>query len=368
VVSELFIVLTLQPGGATIHAMQTHKKSVDWEGCFPAVERAATAVQVGWEKNPKSGEKRQLAAVFTKRMQPAWRSYVRTLPKASALGSVCRSLRMVCPPGPHGFKRLDELVKLLVRIADADGAISKPQCAIFIATIDRLRDLLQLFDVRAQTRGRYGDDFHCRDGFEEWCRFCGKHTELHEALSKGKRPYPRLSGLFCEAHKRRLQNGEQNPAYRQAVRSEARFEEVLKGLHRQAQLGSYLNRKKHGPVESDFYSQLMADIDPDEGAFTVDLAVPMVWKTSLLASWEILDISQLRNTAREIVDYGITEKRMQIIALRRSGLGDSEVALRLKMSPQALASAIDSIAFRQIPKRFRSDLRKRRHHLGWPVR
>jgi len=332
-----------------------------WDGCFPAVADAVKAVHKCLDRKPKGRKKTQLATLFTQMMAPAWVTYAETIPAHSISGKVCRSLWLKCPTGTNGFARLDNLVKSIARIVVKDHTVTDDQRNICLATIDTLRDLLQFCDVRAQTKYKYIDPTKRQDGLQELCRFCDKHTELVAArisLKNAQYMNLQLSGQFCAIHKRRLQGGEQNPAYRRELRRHARFKEVLKRLQAHNQLGMYLERKKCGPVVSDFYSLLMAEIDPVDDVLPFDLAEPLFCHDPDLASWEYADISLLRKTAREIVELGITENWMKIIAFKHAGLSDSEVARQLGITRQALWSTINSKGFGLIPKRFRFDKRK----------
>ena len=334
-------------------------KPQEFDRCFPAIEAAVKAFLSQWGPYANEGGRLRLPTLFNALVEPAWRAYVNTLlPRLSPSVKLIRSVRLICLPGKSGFSNLEQIVKDHVRHAIADRNLSDEQTCVFVATANTIMAALRMCAEKQPKRISFGYDSRRKAGGREFCAFCGVQTELFAAvnsLNKGEvRSMVGLSKEYCSTHKKRNQDGKQNPAYLKAFRDRDRFNEVLRKLDAHNRFEVYLKRKKSGPLSSNFYSLVMAQIDREEDCLPDSTLVPGSPDPDF-EPWEYVDVAQMRNTAREIVDLGITDRDMEIIGLLHGGGSMPEIARRLNITQQSLRSTISSRRFRRIPARFRYD-------------
>lgn len=205
----------------------------------------------------------------------------------------------------------------------------------FIATLETLLDLIrscarkrpqssQLRDSNGKARGLDGNRP------KELCRFCGRSSELadfaaNEEQSRGSEDDLRLSSLYCEKHRPKLQNGEWNPEYRKAKRSIAQFDLELSRLTRQS--GNW--RK----------------VEAQSGDAIVDGYIYHFVRTHNLRPG---DEGELRDHARYLTDLKLTDRKKQMIMLTKYGVSQSEAARKLGVQRQAVFKALAGV-----PKEFR---------------
>jgi len=99
----------------------------------------------------------------------------------------------------------------------ADRKLSDEQTDLFVATANTIMAALQMCAEKQPERVSLGYYSRRKAGGREFCAFCGLQTELSAAvnlLNKGAiRSMVGLSKEYCSTHKKRNQDGKQNPAY-----------------------------------------------------------------------------------------------------------------------------------------------------------
>jgi DNA-binding CsgD family transcriptional regulator len=129
-----------------------------------------------------------------------------------------------------------------------------------------------------------------------------------------------LSHQYCAKHKPKLANGNWNPIYRQAKRSQLQFCTELDRLARQC-----AKRSKPQPTSG----------DPLVDSYT--------WCYLLATTIQLADIAEIRNHARLITDSKLSDRKKQMLMLQYYGLNQSEIANRLRIRRQAVSKALASI-------------------------
>lgn len=349
-------------GQLGINVMYTGLRFDDciFKGCSPAIQDAIREVIEKWKPYSNHGGKFRLALLFNSIVEPAWSLYKEALPANSIAESFCQSLLMTCPRGRKGFIYLERAIWSLCRSLEGELGISHEQWKTLIATLESLRALSMVCSGKTPIRTRYGDVTRRKSGCQEFCKFCGQPSELYDAYKINQitqASMAGLSGVFCANHKKNI-GGKPNRQYLLAHRNHRRFEEVQRKLNEQTRYSISQSRKLNGPIASDFYSLVMAEIDPSPDDQLVEQEPGMVFVNPTMEKWEYWNIRYIRNAARHIVDAGITDKGMGIIALLLSGVSRTEVAKELGITRQSLWNKLHSKRFQSIPRAYRFDKKK----------
>jgi hypothetical protein len=335
-----------------------------FDGCRPEVARAIGRVYRDWAPYSNKGGRYRLAALFNEHVAPAWLRYLQSIPGNSRAGKLLNSIHLICPRGPRGFRTLENVFVTLCRFTVGDPSVTDSMRVELNATQNSVISLLQSCQAKHPLSHGFGDVTRRKFACHEFCKFCGENTELFAAWSLPQNRRNAMSGLsgeFCKKHKK-IKDGRQNPAYQRAYRNHERFSSVLRSLNAQYQRQTYQRRKTSGPIPSNFYSLVAADLDPSKLEFS-PICFPdgYIVEDPDFEEWEYMDVSQIRNAARRIVDAGITEAWMKVIVLLHANRdsNQSEIAEKLGMSRQQLWGIVNSKKFQAIPKAFRFDKRRR---------
>jgi DNA-binding CsgD family transcriptional regulator len=238
--------------------------------------------------------------------------------------------------------------------ADAMVRVQRQLLRAFVLTVDRQSERDQRYIATLETlielvwackcKQPAGQDVCGLNGrrLRVFCRFCGTLAELasfaeaaedsdaesdqwtNEQLRmsklRGKNEELRLSNLYCETHRPKLPDKTWNPAYRKAKRSIEQFDLELARVSRQcASRGTPRAKSGDELVDSYIHSYMLGQ--------TLTLAKE----------------AELRDLARLMVDSRLSDRKKQILMLRRLGFNQSEIARRLGIERQAVSKAIASI-------------------------
>lgn len=170
---------------------------------------------------------------------------------------------------------------------------------------------------------------------KELCCLCGEPSEYLEYFDDpdawdliDEEEKQRLSHKYCRRHRPRLRDGTWNYEYRKAKRSREVFDLEASRLLRQ--------------------SARPATVQPHTGQMDVDLFIMnLVAQTALQPA----DEDKIRNLARRLVTYRISDRKKQILMLSVAGFKQADIARRLGVSRQAVSKALASI-----PDEFRLDV------------
>lgn len=306
-----------------------------WDGCVPVVSDAIGRFSVLW--GPYSGQSKRyvIFRLIEEVIDPAVRSYADHLPPEHP-GLV------VGVPGLHtdlgigelarvcGFSVIERSMREALRhfLPLSDG--QSVSDLAFIATVETLIELVvRCASIRPQkSKARDHESLNAQRRERPLCALCGKPTELAAYLQDAAWPSLdsadaslalRLSSRYCTEH-RPMADGVWNASYKRAVRSKARFEVELARLSKQSCKLSFPLAKTGERLVDQYVWNYIGHLAlyPDER-------------------------SDLRESARRMVETKITDRKKQIIMLHALGHNQSEVARQLGISRQAVSKALKSI-------------------------
>lgn len=160
---------------------------------------------------------------------------------------------------------------------------------------------------------------------EELCRYCGKRTELAmflDGVSLHASDTARLSAQFCPEHRPKDHREDWGVLYQRARRSNGLFERLVFLL-------------KHHGVNAPSLEFLK-----EQG-----IGIPFLWAIGHRQDLIPLENSRIRQLARELADYRLTERKAWIIIGAEQGLSQSDIARRLGISRQAVSKFIATESF-----------------------
>lgn len=298
--------------------------------CAPPVSEAIKEFRNRWTPYSTASRQYPIVKLIKEVIDPAMTTYVASLPKRyshffSGVGAgmtLSETIRLL------GLDTTALLQRQLLRhFIDTEERQSARDWR-FVATIDTLIGLV--WDcalkrpVKSNLRGLNGRRP------KVFCRFCGKPSGLtafseDNSQAWGSEDKLRLSAKYCDDHQPELLNGTSNPAYRQAKRSVAQFDIELARLNRQCAQRGMSHAKSGDPlVDQYFYHYMLSQLT------------------------QSADKAELRNQARLMVDLKLSDRKKQMLILRRIGLNQSEIALRLGIKRQAVSKALKALA--SLPK------------------
>lgn len=170
---------------------------------------------------------------------------------------------------------------------------------------------------------------------KELCCLCGEPSEYLQYFGDpdawdlvDEEEKQRLSHKYCHRHRPRFRDGTWNYEYRKAMRNREVFDLEASRLLRQ--------------------SAQPAEVKPHTGKLDVDLFIMnLIAQTTLQPA----DENKIRNLARRLVNYRISDRKKQILMLSASGFKQADIARRLGVSRQAVSKTLASI-----PDEFRFDV------------
>lgn len=337
-----------------------------WAGCDPQMASALTAFSQAW--GPYSAQSRRYSIfwLLRKLIDPAWFSLCQRTPALSCeelnralkryrderirrglayCGELELTKKYSLSITSHylGFDELDWFIRAVSRnVIENYGYLD-----LLMPTLDSLRELAIACRAKKPKR-ESGRKVNLLLG-QTTCRFCNQPTEL--ALYAAGRAWPeedandpgrisRLSALYCCAHRPKKAFSDTVEAdYSRAKRNQGAFEREIERLDFQSWAGTTFACAKSG-------NSLVDDF---------------IWRFSVhrcltheQQSFDELSTleTRIRREARMLVDWRITDRKKEIIALLSSGLNQTQVAERLGLkSRQAISKTIQSI-----PSGYRLDL------------
>lgn len=162
---------------------------------------------------------------------------------------------------------------------------------------------------------------------KELCLLCGAPSEFLEYFSNHESwalidddEKLKLSHKYCYNHRPKHRDGTWNPEYRRAIRNRETFELEAERLLNQSAQPAVV--KHHtGTLDIDRY------------------IMTLIAQTTLQPA----DEDKIRNLARKIVNYRISDRKKQLLMLVAAGYKQAEIARRLNISRQAVSKALNSI-------------------------
>ncbi|CDG21138.1 putative transcriptional regulator LuxR family [Xenorhabdus poinarii G6] len=219
------------------------------------------------------------------------------------------------------------------------------QDILFISTQDMLKELFSLCEGKRPKRSKLAPDIDLNTERKmRLCAFCGNPTEFsifvrtwkkygtieddeyEDYEKKGKKKRPDLSHTYCLNHRPKLHDGSWNAMYKQAMRSKEQFEQELLRLRCQIAHPDRYNAKSGDKLIDEYFYHYMFD-----------------------SSLDPTNVAELRDLARRMVDSRLTDNKKRMLVLRRQGLSNQQVGIKLgeitnkPSSNQAVSKAILSV-------------------------
>lgn len=312
-----------------------------WKGCDPTVADAIRRFRDCWEPYSAASKRYPIVRLVEELIDPAVAMYAAALPSLyrghiPGAGSGAAFSKIIRLVGIEAMVRVQrQLLRAFVVTEDKQSEGDRR----YIATLETLIELVwackRKQPANRKVRGGGVNGRRLR-GF---CRFCGSLAELtffaEAADAESKRGIDEelrmnkmrgineelhLSNLYCEAHRPKLPDEKWNPAYRKAKRSMAQFDLELARVSRQcASRGTPQAKSGDELVDSYIHNYMLGQ--------TLTLG----------------EESELRDLARLMVDSRLSDRKKQILMLRRLGFNQSVIARRLGIERQAVSKAIASI-------------------------
>lgn len=310
-----------------------------WKGCDPRFAKAIAVFETLWGPYSTTSRRYPIVRLIHEVIDPAVATYMKTLP--------ARYSDFVAGAGTGtDFSEIIRLVGL-----DAMVRLQRQMLRRFILTIDKQDTRDQRFVATIESLSELVWDCACKLpkkspvtkgvnlNAQRKCRFCDLCGELTEfaafmatvsdkhandaEMEEGKRF--QLSHQYCAGHRPLLENGERNPAYRQAKRASTQFELELGRINRQCANRSTPQAASGDPLVDRYFYRLF-----------------------LAQTLQSADKAELRNQARLMVDAKLSDRKKQILTLQWHGMNQSEIARNLGIERQTVSKALKSVAF--LPK------------------
>lgn len=309
-----------------------------WHGCDPIVAEAIRQFQSRWGPYSRSLRGRYpVVRLIEELIDPAVAAYSEMLPTVyvgyiPGAGTGESFSGMIRRLGLSAAVRVQrQLLRAFVLTKDRQS----PADQQFIATLESLIELIWACKHKRPKRKLIPGRGQNAQRLRGHCRFCGKLTELTMLASGDDTPKVNdkddklyLSSLYCEEHRTKLKDNNRsksrekkwNSAYKRARRSVDRFDVEFARLTRQ-----FATRREG---------------DANSGDSLID---KYFFYYARLQSLHSVDEAELRDQARKMVDLRLTDRKKQMLALKRSGLNQSEIARKLGIARQAVSKALASI-------------------------
>jgi len=313
-----------------------------WDGCDPIVSEAIQQFQNRWGPYSRSSRGRYpIVRLIEELIDPAVAAYAATLPAGHpdyipGAGTGMPFSEMIRRSRLNATVRVQrQLLRAFVLTKDRQS----PADQQFIATLESLIELVWACERKRPKNKPIPGRAQNGQRVRGYCRFCGRLAELTMLASGDETPKADdeddefyLSSLYCVKHRPKFQGNNStglqpgkrgnkwNSAYKRARRSVAQFNVELARLTRQ-----FAIRREGGAKSGD------------------SLIDNYFFHYALLQTLHSADEAELRNQARQMVDSRLTDRKKQMLALRRSGLNQSEIARKLGIARQAVSKALASI-------------------------
>lgn len=309
-----------------------------WSGCALVIADAVDRFSAQWGLYSSKSTVYPIHRLLEEVIDPALQEYADQLP-AEHLGLV------VGFPGLRTKDGLGKLVRTcgfnvtersireaLRRFLKLSGQPSERD-EIFVATMETLIEMIVCCASKRPRKSKARDELHLNANRQggSLCELCGKRTELGTYLHNGSWPeaWPglgdddvnklRLSHRYCSEH-RPMMGRMWDASYKCAIRSKAKFEVEVVRLGKLSGARSFPSAKTGS-----------------------GLADQYIWNYARHHNLYCNEHSAIREHARRMVESKFTDKKKQILMLKAQGLNQSEVALELKTTRQAVSKALKSI-------------------------
>jgi hypothetical protein len=347
--------------------MQEVWDTEEWPDCAPQIRDAMTIFRSRWASYSDGGGRKRLGNLVQEIIEPAWRSYVASLP-AQAMGTAfCKGFEFKRPAGKRGFFYLGQNLKDLHRIVYSFDDLPTPHKHVLSDTLDTLLRLTADCENKRPLERSAGELSRRRNSWRETCIFCGTSTELEASLRglkvRKNESKSGLSGRFCKRHRPLNHDGTWNSAYRIAVRHRKKFEEEVLRLSRQHSRHPLPGPSKDLMPATIFAAKVAQDLNsfgddqPDVRSAAARLIDQKTGDNMKDANFFKITRLDARHAARVFVDSKISERKKELIIHLEAGLSQSEIARQFSISRQAVSKMINSRSFEEIPKAYRFDMR-----------
>lgn len=240
-----------------------------------------------------------------------------------------------CAVRDAGFRKTEgEIRRTLHRFIESMLFTQDADDRCFVDTAETLVEVLIHCRCKQPSRRKTNASHLNQQRPKELCSLCGEPSEFLQYFNDSEKwdlvdddEKQRLSHKFCRQHRPKLRDGTWNYEYRKAMRSRENFDlEAERLLNQSAQ---------------------PAKVKPHTGKLDVDrFIMNLIVQTTLQPA----DEDKIRNLARKLVNYRISDRKKQILMLLATGFKQAEIARRLKVSRQAVSKALATI-----PDEFRLD-------------
>lgn len=305
--------------------MKKAPKIVIWENCDHHISAAIRQFEELWLPYSVSSRRYPILRLIKEVLDPAVNSYIKTLsanytgylPGAAVGVPFSEIVRLV------GLEAMVRMQRQLLRqfIKTEDQQTARDLC--FVATLESLIGLVGCCACKSPKRSASQKGVNLnkqrKHGF---CEFCGNMTEFatfmetveenrinNSELEDNKKL--ELSDQYCSEHRPKLVTGEWNLLYRQAKRSLAKFSIELTRLTHQCANRSRPNALSGDELIDKYFLQLM-----------------------LRLTLQPADEAELRHLARRMVNSKLSDTKKRILALKKSGLNQTEIGQRILNSKQ----------------------------------
>lgn len=316
-----------------------------WEHSDETVAAAIRMFREKWQPYSKESKQHNILNLVRELIDPAISKYRAHLPAE----------HLAYCPLPIGLSNYSDLVQrkdfryTAGQIHSSlreflDSGAFKEQDVKFIATQDMLKSLFLICDEKRPKRSRLEPDVYFNtERKTRRCKFCGAPTEFSAFISHWERYgvidsdeqessnnigkiSPDLSHTYCLNHRPKLHDGSWNSAYKKAKRSYAQFEQEVLRLRRQVAHPDRPNSNSGDALIDEYFYHFMVDslLDPT-------------------------NVAELRELARKMVDSRLTDNKKRILALKKQGISNHQVGLRMgeitgkQLSNQAVSKALGSV-------------------------
>lgn len=302
-----------------------------------------------------------------------------------------------------GFKSTHDSIKQQLRHFMNTEHQCRPIDFRFQATVDNLLELLWMLHLTPTRFKHHSPDIKINARRKQtYCELCGQRNELAEHLYRldnnlldpddqqdsddkqeaadGPKKKLQLSHRYCAHHRPRNKDGRTwNPVYKSALQSKEQFEkelrrlqlhvagaveyrpvlddEELRSLSAEELIDRYfylfLQDKSVTLQQADAYFDYIKDnfkfpieLEGETKRLIDEAAVRLTGAGTLLGAD---DEGKLRDIARHMVDSRLTDRKKQILVLKKQGLNQTQISKRLTklegrtISPQAVSRALNLI-------------------------
>ncbi|TRX76396.1 LuxR family transcriptional regulator [Pseudomonas mangiferae] len=305
-----------------------------WENCSPSVSEAIRQFEQRWHPYSISSRRYPIIRLIEELIDPVVTEYMATLPArysayVSGAGSGVSFSAITKLVGLDAMVRVQrQLLRQFIKTEDRQDARDQR----FVATLESLIELVWDCACKRPKNSAPAKGVNLngqrKNGF---CDLCGELTEFADftatvadggindiELEEHKKL--ELSHQYCTGHRPKRLDGEWNPAYRQAKRSQEQFNLELARLSRQCAKRAKPQAASGCPLVDDYFHIYM-----------------------LSQTIQPADQAALRNQARFMVGSKLSDRKKQMLVLQHYGLSQSAIGRRLGIGRQAISKALASI-------------------------